>query len=130
MGFEVRWRLDPILTPPGWEQDYREFFREAASLGIRIRYLTLGTYREKNEQLDMWRSAWGLVTPEWEPEGLERDGTHRHLSAARRAEIYRTVMRLVDEAPWVVDPRIELCKETHELRRAVQITGCNCNCLQ
>lgn len=48
MGFEVRWRLDPILYPPGWQKLFEEFFREAASMGLRPRYVTLGTYREKN----------------------------------------------------------------------------------
>jgi DNA repair photolyase len=130
LGFEVRWRLDPILTPDGWEQDYAEFFHEAASAGILPRYITLGTYREKNSQLDFWRSAWGLVSPEWEPAELQKDGTHRHLPIERRSEIYRTVIRLIDEAPWDVKPRVELCKEPHELRRRVGIVGCNCNCLQ
>lgn len=130
MGFEVRWRLDPILTPPGWEADYRDFFREAASMGIRPHATTLGTFRQKNEQLDLWRSAWGLVAPEWEPDGLERDGTHMHLGVERRADIYRTIMRLLDEAPWPAAPRVELCKETHEMRRAVGIKNCSCNCLK
>lgn len=129
-GFEVRWRVDPVLTPPGWEGDYADFFREAACLGVTPRYITLGTYREKINQLDLWRERWGLVAPEWEPEEMVRDGTHRHLSHERRVEIYRTVMRLVDEAPWKVKPRIELCKEPHVMRREVGIQGCNCNCLQ
>ncbi len=51
MGFEVRWRIDPILTPPGWEKTYAEFFAEAAGMGIKPRYVTLGTYREKTPQL-------------------------------------------------------------------------------
>jgi DNA repair photolyase len=129
-GFEVRWRLDPILTPKGWEKDYQEFFREAACLGVTPRYITLGTYREKNSQLDFWRGAWGLAAPEWEPDELTKDGTHWHLSKEQRQDIYRTIIRLVDEAPWAVKPRVELCKEPHEMRRAVGIVGCNCNCLQ
>jgi hypothetical protein len=126
----VRWRLDPILTPPGWEKDYADFFREAALMGIAPRYVTLGTYREKNTQLDHWRAVWGLPESEWEPDELTKDGTHRHLSKERRLEIYRTVMRLMDEAPWRTKPRAELCKEPHEMRREVGIVGCNCNCLQ
>jgi DNA repair photolyase len=129
-GFEVRWRLDPILTPVGWEKDYQEFFREAACLGVTPRYITLGTYREKNSQLDFWREVWGLAAPEWEPDGLTKDGTHWHLSKEHRQDIYRTIIRLVDETPWAVKPRVELCKESHEMRRAVGIVGCSCNCLQ
>ena len=35
MGFDVRWRVDPIFNPPGWEALYDEFFREAVGMGIR-----------------------------------------------------------------------------------------------
>ncbi|MEK6408387.1 MAG: hypothetical protein AABN34_15780 [Acidobacteriota bacterium] len=129
-GFEIRWRLDPILTPAGWERDYAEFFREAATMGVSPRYITLGTYRGKSSQLDFWRRAWGLPEPEWEPEELLKDGTHRHLPRERRLEIYRTLIRLIDEAPWRNSPLVELCKEPHEMRRGVGIVGCNCNCLQ
>jgi DNA repair photolyase len=129
-GFEIRWRLDPILTPQGWEKDYADFFREAASMGITPHYITLGTYREKNAQLDHWRAVWGLLEPEWEPQGLIKDGTHRHLPKERRVETYLTVMRLIDDAPWPIRPKVELCKEPHEMRREVGIVGCNCNCLQ
>ena len=67
MGFETRWRIDPILYPPGWETMYDEFFAGAAALGLRPRYVTLGTYREKSHQLDTWREKWGLPPMEWEP---------------------------------------------------------------
>lgn len=129
-GFEIRWRLDPILTPEGWERDYAEFFREAAMMSITPRYVTLGTYREKNNQLDFWRQAWGLLEPEWEPDELVKDGTHRHLPKERRQVIYSTIARLLDEAPWRIKPRMELCKEPHDMRRTLAIVGCNCNCLQ
>lgn len=97
-GFEVRWRVDPVLTPEGWEQDYREFFREAAALGLMPRYITLGTYREKIAQLDQWRAKWGLTAPEWEPADLKKDGTHRHLPVEQRAKIYRAVIALIGES--------------------------------
>lgn len=129
-GFEVRWRLDPILTPESWEHDYAEFFSEAALMGITPRYITLGTYREKNNQLDFWRQAWRLPEPEWEPDGLVKDGTHRHLPREQRLEIYRNVIRLIDKAPWKIRPEVELCKEPHEMRQTIGIVGCNCNCLQ
>ena len=129
-GFEVRWRLDPILTPEGWERDYAGFFRDAARMGVTPRYITLGTYREKNNQLDFWRSAWGLVEPEWEPDELIKDGTHRHLPKERRLEIYHKIGKLINDAPWRIQPRMELCKESHFMRQAIGIVGCNCNCLQ
>lgn len=132
LGYEIRWRLDPILTPKGWEHDYRDFFKQAASLSVTPRYITLGTYREKNAQLDTWRAMWGLQAPEWEPESLERDGTHEHLIYADRARIYRKIIDLIAATNWKGGeaPRVELCKEPHQLRREVGIEGVNCNCLQ
>ncbi len=131
LGHETRWRIDPILTPEGWERDYREFFDQAAAMGLAPRYITLGTYRQKNAQLDRWRELWGLPRPEWEPAALEADGTHEHVLAAERLRIYSTVMKMIDAAKWKHGaPRPELCKEPHALRRDVGVRGVNCNCLQ
>lgn len=129
LGFEVRVRVDPILTPPDWEEHYREFIEQVKSAGIQFRYWTLGTYREKNAQLDGWRERWGLLPMEWQPdEGeLVKDGTHRHLSEGRRVEIYRAVTQIIrSQFP---QARVSLCKETHAVRRAVSLCNADCNCL-
>lgn len=134
MGFEVRWRVDPVLTPPGWEALYERFFQEAAALGCRPSWITLGTYREKTAQLDLWRARWGLPLMEWRPAAMEQDGSHRHLSETTRADIYAEVHRGIRAAWPGAVPSVELCKETHAVRKAVQQragfggTGC-CNCL-
>jgi DNA repair photolyase len=126
-GFEVRWRIDPILYPPGWQALYEDFFKQAASWGIRPRYVTLGTYREKNNQLDLWREKWGLPPMEWEPGELQKAGTHFHLPAAERREIYRTVAQMI--AKYLPDARVSLCKETTDVRKALDMCNADCNCL-
>lgn len=128
-GFEVRVRIDPILTPEGWEEQYAAFIAQVRSLGITFRYWTLGTYREKNVQLDAWRQRWELLPMEWQPqEGeLEQDGTHRHLPEARRVAIYTTVRDLIHRQ--FPEARVSLCKETHSVRRAVSLCNADCNCL-
>lgn len=131
LGFEVRWRIDPILTPQGWEMDYLDFFEQAAAVGVSPRYITLGTYRQKNAQLDAWRAKWGLIAPEWEPVSLEGDGTHEHILRDDRIRIYSRVAEMIVATRWRHGaPRFELCKEPHEMRRAVGVEGVNCNCLQ
>ena len=128
LGYEVRVRVDPILTPPGWEEMYADFVAEVARMGINFRYWTLGTYREKNKQLDAWRERWGLPEMEWEPSDMVADGTHRHLSPERRIEIYRTVRNIIRcELP---QAKVSLCKETHEVRKAVMLCNADCNCLR
>jgi DNA repair photolyase len=129
LGFEVRVRVDPILTPKGWEERYAEFVADVKAAGISFRYWTLGTYREKNAQLDAWRERWGLPAMEWQPgeDELVKDGTHRHMREERRIEIYRAAMAIIRrEFP---QARVSLCKETHAVRRAVALCNADCNCL-
>ena len=105
------------------------FIADVHSMGINFSYWTLGTYREKNHQLDGWRERWGLPAMEWQPadDELVQDGTHRHLSAERRVEIYTKVRDLIKrELPRA---RVSLCKETHDVRKAVALCNADCNCL-
>lgn len=130
MGFEVRARIDPIMTPVGWREMYADFFADMARIGLRPTMLTLGSHREKMPQLDTFREKWGLPAMEWEaPKTRGREGTHVHM--AGREEVYRDVRDIIIRAcagtghsPW-----ISLCKETHEVRRDVGLCNANCNCL-
>jgi len=129
LGFEVRVRVDPILTPEGWEDCYAYFIAQVRAMNLDFRYWTLGTYREKNTQLDAWRERWGLPAMEWEPEDeeMERDGTHRHLSIKRRVQIYRAITDMIRaEFP---QTKVSLCKETHTVRKLVGLCNADCNCL-
>ena len=127
LGFETRFRIDPILYPRGWKNHYKEFFGEASAMGLRPRQITLGTYREKTAQLDTWRAKWGLLPMEWQPDELEKDGTHRHVSEATRIDVYRTVASLAREH--LPESRIAVCKETHAVRKATALCNADCNCL-
>lgn len=128
MGFEVRVRVDPILTPPGFEEMYRQFFNDIVHRhGVRPSMITLGTYREKTAQLDTWREKWGLPSMEIELEtGSVRDGTHRH--AIGRAETYKTIKSIVARTRGL--PDVSLCKETHAIRKATASCSARCNCLR
>ena len=127
MGFETRFRIDPILYPSGWERHYADFFEEAASMGLQPCSVTLGTYREKNGQLDTWRKKWGLPAMEWQPDDLAKDGTHRHVPEATRIKVYQDVAEIIRK--WLPKSRITLCKETHTVRKTLQLCGSGCNCL-
>ncbi len=130
LGFEIRARIDPIFTPDGWDDAYAQFVSHVRQAGITFRYWTLGTYREKNTQLDAWRERWGLPAMEWQPPHSElvKDGTHWHLPEQRRIEMYQTIQHIIKrEFP---DSKISLCKETHAVRRAVGLCNAYCNCLR
>jgi DNA repair photolyase len=129
LGYEVRVRVDPILTIPNWEEHYADFVAQVRAAGVNFRYWTLGSYRAKNTQLDGWRGRWGLPEMEWQPEPgeLVKEGTHLHLPESRRVEIYATVRDLIlREFP---RGRISLCKETHSIRRQLRLCNADCNCL-
>jgi DNA repair photolyase len=129
LGFEVRVRVDPILTPDGWAEQYASFLADVRARGVNFNYWTLGTYREKNLQLDAWRERWGLLPMEWHPDDGEmvKDGTHRHLPEGRRVEIYRTMKDIIQRE--IPNAKVSLCKETHAVRRLVALCNAQCNCL-
>ncbi len=129
LGFEIRMRLDPILTPPGWLSHYRDFVSQIKSLRLDFALWTLGTYREKNAQLDAWRTRWGLPPVEWwsDEEQLIKNGTHWHIPEARRREIYTLVHQVVNSE--FSGAKVGLCKETHTMRKAIGLCRTGCNCL-
>jgi len=127
MGFEVRWRIDPILTPPGWEAHYSDFFKQAAAEGHRPTRITLGTYRETHPKLDHWRKRWGLPPMEWRPEHLKRDGTHWHMPREARVEAYNKIRDMC--VALLPGSLLALCKETRAVRRLTGLRRPACNCL-
>lgn len=130
MGFEVRWRVDPILPVDRWQDIYREFMSEAAMAGHRPTRITLGTYREMGRSLLTIATKWGLPQMEFIPGNLHKDGMHYHLPDEQRIDIYcklsdfiATVWQRIGRAPIVA-----LCKETKAIRDALGITHSHCNC--
>jgi len=133
LGFDVRWRLDPILPVDGWQVLYRNWLEDAVTrFNAQPSHITLGTYREKNQSLDVWREKWGLPPMEWEPAGLERDGTHKRLGHRDRLAIYQFMKTTIADV-WRRHnrkiPGIGVCKEPHVLRRELGMAGNLCNCL-
>ena len=130
LGFETRVRVDPILTPPGWQDDYDDFVKQIKQLGLNFSYWTLGTYREKNSQLLAWAARWGLSPMEWQPaeDELVQDGTHWHVQAEKRIGIYRRVKDAIHQH--FPEARVSLCKETNSLRKELKLCNADCNCLR
>ena len=130
LGFEIRVRVDPILTPSGWQEAYAAFFSQIRAMGLNFAYYTLGTYREKNSQLLAWTERWGMAPMTWQPEegDMTREGTHRHLSEERRREIYGVVIHSIRrEFPLA---KVSLCKETNAIRKKLAMCNADCNCLR
>ena len=130
MGFEVRWRVDPILPVDGWQDVYRQFFAEVASEGHQPTRITLGTYREMGRSLLTIADRWGLPPMEFAPGTLTKDGMHYHLPDEQRIDIYRRLMDFI-KSSWEHaghTPIVALCKETRTIREALGMTHSHCNC--
>jgi DNA repair photolyase len=130
MGFEIRWRIDPILPVDNWEDIYREFFFEAAKKNHRPTRITLGTYREMGRSLLGMANSWGLPSMEWLPKKLSKDGMHYHIPETERIEIYAKLRDYIQSA-WQQNsfaPIVALCKETKTVRTVLGINHNHCNC--
>jgi DNA repair photolyase len=130
MGFEVRWRIDPILPVDHWAEIYRDFLCTAATEGHRPARITLGTYREMGRSLLTIAAKWGFPAMEFVPGNLTKDGMHYHMPDGQRIDIYRQLIGLIRSAwqPTGTVPIIALCKETGSIRKALGINHGHCNC--
>jgi len=130
MGFEVRWRIDPILPIPDWRHIYKEFFFFAASASQLPSRITLGTYREMGRSLLTMAANWGLPKVEFKINTLTKDGMHYHIPSEQRIEIYQYLKTIIESAWQIIGkiPAIALCKESKEVRLATDICHDHCNC--
>ena len=116
------------MTPAGWEATYDDLFAQAASMGLQPARITLGTYREKTPALDVWREKWGLPAMEWEPTDTVKHGTHYRVEPRVRIRVYRTVMDMCKT--YFPPSKIDLCKETVDVRASLELHRSCCNCLK
>jgi len=130
MGFEVRWRIDPILPVDNWAEIYRDFLFTAAGEGHKPTRITLGTYREMGRSLLTIAAKWGQLPMEFVPGELTKDGMHYHIPERERVSIYRQLVAFIKSAwqPTGAVPIIALCKETRSIREALGINHSHCNC--
>lgn len=130
LGYEIRLRVDPILWPADWQEQYADFVAQVQAVGLVPALWTLGSYREKNAQLDTWREKWGLPPLGWTPprEDFVRDGTHFRVPAEVRVSLYAQVAALIHDS--FPGAEVGLCKETHQVRKAAGRAGTRCNCLR
>jgi len=130
MGFEVRWRIDPIFLTQNWKDLYKEFFENAAPEGHLPTRITLGMYREMGRSLLAITRKWGLPPLEWKPPKMTKQGIHYHLPIQERVAAYNFIKEAVEIAwkPTGKRPVVALCKETATVREATGLNHCHCNC--
>ena len=130
MGFEVRWRIDPIFLVQDWKDIYKEFFENAVLQGHLPTRITLGAYREMGRGLLTMARKWGLPPLEWKLPKMVQQGIHYHIPIRERVAIYDFIKKTVEKS-WRSTgslPVVALCKETAAVREAVGLTHLHCNC--
>jgi DNA repair photolyase len=127
MGYETRWRVDPIIPIDGWEDAYSKWFKEVSY--TRPTRITFGTYREMTALLRVFAKGWGLPPMPWKPAcPMVPDGRHRQLPRPMRIEIYKKMKDFVEAAWGPSAPNLALCKERTEVRQESGINSPDCNC--
>jgi len=130
MGFEVRWRVDPIFAVDNWRQIYGGFFSAAATAGHHPTRITIGTYRETNRGMAAFSHGWGQPPMEIFLNDLVKEGDHYHLPVELRVAIYSHLSDAIQSA-WQGtghQPVVALCKEPLAIQQAVGLNHLDCNC--
>ncbi len=121
-GYRVRFRVDPIIPVPGWEDSYRSLLAHITE-AVPAERVTFGTLRYfPNVKTYARKLGRDTSVFDYATEHTPADG-RRRIPTARRLRIYRYLMDLV---PAGVE--IGLCKETEACHRALGITDVVCNC--
>lgn len=129
-GFELRWRVDPILHPPGWEVMYGDFFADAVRRGLRPTRITLGMYRTNSLNVPQLARKWGLPPIEWQPARLIRTGNRYREPVEVKIPIYEKIVAMIRKA-WHGtghEPIVAFCKEPLEIHKTFGGPNGRCNC--
>ena len=121
-GYRIRFRLDPVIPVPGWEESYRAILERLLEQAPPER-ITFGTLRHfpnvKTYARKLGRDASAF---DYASERTPADG-RRRVPTPQRLRIYKHLMALVPEGV-----ATGLCKETEACHRALRIEKVVCNC--
>lgn len=129
-GYRTRCRIDPIICASNdWEVDYRKLI-EVLFERTRVEMITLGQPRFQPPLLNLVRKRYpeaGQVLsrlPPWH--GMEKFLTG---DSRDRIEVYRRILRMIDEYSQGNSPLLMVCKEDPAIVRALKLKYGRCNCL-
>jgi len=129
-GYGTRCRIDPIIcADENWEADYRRLI-EVLSERTRVEMTTLGQPRFHPSLLNLVRKRYpeaGQVLSDLPPwHGMEKFPAGY---PSDRIEVYRKILRMIDEHSWGNSPLLMVCKEDPAIVRALKFKHGRCNCL-
>ncbi|OPY74714.1 MAG: Spore photoproduct lyase [Syntrophorhabdus sp. PtaU1.Bin153] len=127
-GYEVRFRIDPIILYQGWEDDYINLVRMMFKY-VTPERITLGEYRPSTGLANHIRQRFPDSTLLKINESLTSDGVKLRYPERKRAHAFRTIIEEIRRH----DPSVpvSLCKEDAAIWReaGLELNGLRCNCL-
>jgi hypothetical protein len=95
MGFETRWRPDPIIGVEGEQGFYWELFEKSSV--FQVKGLTFGNYGQMESGLKIFSQKLGLDPMRWQPSGkLGKDmGYYPQFQGIVRVTVYGAIREMV-----------------------------------
>jgi len=122
-GYRLRFRLDPVIPVPGWENSYREILNHLLETAPPER-LTLGSLRYfPNVKSYARKLGRDLSVFDYASERTAADGRFR-VPLSRRVAIYEYLRALVPP-----EAEVGLCKETEACHQQLDFAQTVCNCI-
>lgn len=126
-GYEVRFRIDPMVGTSTWENNYGELVDQVFGAGLIPSRITLGTLRYQDGLRSIIKRRFGNT--ELLEGALEKVGKRWRYPSHLREKMYRHIIDAIRQYDNNVP--IALCKETREINRILRakINPGKCNCL-
>jgi len=125
-GYEVRFRIDPIIPVEGWKHDYESLATEIAAVGPSR--VVIGTPRGLHKTI-LYASLAGLDMGWASYFDSQETGWGMKLPLQMRLDIYGHLYDKLQSAG-ISERQISICKETVELHRLMghKVSSGNCLC--
>jgi len=125
-GYEVRFRIDPIIEFSGWEDAYQRVVAAIYARGIRVSRITLGSFRMLTPLKHIIAKRFpnsALLS-----QTLEKNGKRLRYEQRVREKFYRCAIESIRKYDSNIP--IALCKESPEMHRVFRelVDRRTCNC--
>ena len=127
-GYEVRFRIDPVIFYSTWEKDYIELVDKIFQF-VQPTRITIGEYRPSNGLANHIGSRFPDSSLLRINKSMVREGGKLRYKKGQRIEMFRTIIETIKQNR--SDMNIALCKEQPQIWKALDLNmkGLLCNCL-
>ena len=127
-GYEVRFRIDPVIFYSTWEKDYIELVDKIFQF-VQPTRITIGEYRPSNGLANHIGSRFPDSSLLRINKSMVREGGKLRYKKGQRIEMFRTIIEAIKQNR--SDIHIALCKEQPQIWKALDLNmkGLLCNCL-